>query len=118
MAATAGLAILASLSLVVESVTFVVVAALLAFALPISAAAIAGRWGLPPVAALVVCFVFLSGYLAREWERSDDAPGAGSGSAIAAALSLLLLAGGLVGVAVGRWSRARSAVHGDERVPR
>ena len=117
--ATTGLVVLASLSLVVESVTFFALAAALALALALFAAAVARRSGLPPVATLTACLVFLSGYLAREWQRSDDAPGAGLGAAIAAALSLLVLAGGLLSVALDRSrARGRSAAHGDECLAR
>ncbi len=104
--ATVGLAILASVWLVVENVAFFAVTAVLALGLSLSAAAVARRHGLAPVAAIVICFVFIAGYLSRVWQRSDDAPGAGLGAAIAAGLSLLLVAGGLVGAALGRARRA------------
>ena len=85
-----------------ESVTFFALAAGLICLL---GAVVARRSGFATVAASVICFAFLSAYLALEWWRSDDAPAAGFGSFIAATTSLLLLAGGLLGVAVDRWRR-------------
>ena len=115
IAASAGLALLASVALVVESGRFSVFLALLALALALSAAYLGGRRGLRPVAVLVAGFLLISGSLAAEWHRSDDGPGAGFGAAIAAALSLLLLAGGVLGAAVNRFrGTARPAACGGD----
>ena len=114
VAATAGLALLASIWLALDSVKFFLFTAVLSLGLGLSAAAVSRRRGLLPIALLVVWLALASGLLALEWRRSDDAPGAGFGSALAASLALIVLAGGLFGVALDRFS-ARRPRAADER---
>ncbi len=87
----------------VENVSFFMLAAGLLY---LTAALVAGRWGFAPVAALGVCFGLLFVFSALAWRLGDDAPGAGIGAFIFGTISLVLVAGGLLGVAVGRWRRA------------